>query len=298
MKAKSLFLPLLLATLFGMSGCAIGIRNATPPSLATNPSGIYTLSAQAILKNKSVDHSSTNAFIVIDGETHPMEASNLGNGYFDYDYTMPSNRDTAQFYYILEYKLGSKNGSPKARIKQSKVNQFKLIDRMSITLDANRAPVGTQLTVLGRGFSTNDKVFVGGIQADTRFVSGSVLQFILPSMTPDRNYAVEVRGRSIENAGTLKVDPGMPISVIPNQLTLNSGQGQTLAFAITSPAPTGGLFLSVTTDIPSSIIMPEVIIPEGSRTVSVTVQGGKKGNGNLFIQGPGMPELVIPVSVR
>ncbi len=298
MKAKRIFLPSLFVALAGITGCAIRIDNITPPSIPTNPSGIYTLSAQAILDSKSVDRSNMKTFIVIDGEKHPMTASDLGNDYFDYDYKMPQGRDAAQFYYILEYELTSRNGPPKARIKKSEINQLKLINRLSITLDTNRAPVGTQLAVLGRGFSRGDKIFVGGIQADTHFVSTSILQFIVPNLRPSQSYAVEVRGKSVENAGTLKVDPGLPFSVIPTSITLNSGQRQILAFAIDNPAPSGGLYFNVTTDIPNSVIMPEVIIPEGARTVNVTMQGGQKGNGSLFIQTPGTSELVIPVTVR
>ena len=39
-----------------------------------------------------------------------------------------------------------------------------------------------------------------------------------------------------------------------------------------NPAPMGGLYINVTTDIPSSVIMPEVIIPETARTVNIAVQ--------------------------
>lgn len=297
MKAKRILLPSLSVVLIGMSGCSVRISNVTPPVIPTNPSGIYTISAQAVIKNQAVDRSNVNAFIVIDGEKHPMTASDLGNGYFDYDYTMPQGQEAARFYYVLQYALGSRDAKPKIRTKQSRINELKLIDRLSITLDTNRAPVGTQLSVLGRGFSFGDKVFVGGIEAETRFVSGSVLQFVIPIMEPGPNYPVEVRGRSVEEAGTLKVDPALPLKVIPDSLTLESGQRRILAFAINDPAPPEGLYLNVTTDIPNSVIMPEVIIPEGSRTVNVTVQGGQAGSGRLFVQALGMPEVVIPVTV-
>ena len=54
----------------------------------------------------------------------------------------------------------------------------------------------------------------------------------------------------------------------------------------------------LTTDIPNSIIMPEVLIPEGARTVSATIEGDKVGSGHLYINAKGLPELVIPVTIQ
>jgi hypothetical protein len=44
--------------------------------------------------------------------------------------------------------------------------------------------------------------------------------------------------------------------------------------------------------------MPEVIIPEAARTVSISIQGGEPGTGSLYVQGAGMNELVIPITVQ
>jgi hypothetical protein len=62
-------------------------------------------------------------------------------------------------------------------------------------------------------------------------------------------------------------------------------------------ATTGGLLVDVTTDIPESVIMPEVIIPQGSNTTTVSVEGGRPGTGSLFIRGPGVRELTVPITV-
>ena len=61
----------------------------------------------------------------------------------------------------------------------------------------------------------------------------------------------------------------------PAALSLAPGQKQSLTFTITHPAPAGGLLLDVTTDVPESVIMPEVIVPEGQSSATVTVEGGK-----------------------
>ena len=43
--------------------------------------------------------------------------------------------------------------------------------------------------------------------------------------------------------------------------------------------------------------MPEVIVPQGQTNVTVTVEGGKPGNGSLFLKGFGAGEVTVPVSV-
>jgi hypothetical protein len=43
--------------------------------------------------------------------------------------------------------------------------------------------------------------------------------------------------------------------------------------------------------------MPEVVVPEGSMNVVVTVQGGKPGAGALYLKGFAQGEITIPVTV-
>ena len=45
--------------------------------------------------------------------------------------------------------------------------------------------------------------------------------------------------------------------------------------------------------------MPEVIVAEGSNSVTIDVKGGKPGTGNLFLKGYGAAgEITIPVTVK
>ena len=70
-----------------------------------------------------------------------------------------------------------------------------------------------------------------------------------------------------------------------------------MTFTIPNAAPQGGLLLDVATDVPESVIMPEVVVPEGATNVVVTIQGGKPGTGALYLKGFGQGELSIPVTV-
>lgn len=300
MKAKRILPTLLLIAACGFVGCSIKIDNMTPPKVPANPSGIYTLSARPQISNQMVDSHSLAMHVVIDGERHPMAASDIGRHYFDYDYAIPTGRKEASFYYEMQYRMRSIGDKPSPlREVQSHIYQLELIDRYPITLDAERAPIGTRLALLGRGFRQGDKVYVGEQLANTRFVSTNVLEFTVPGVAPGRAYPVSVRGgKELQNAGTLRVDAGNPLSVLPQSLELAEGQRQAIAFVLDYQAPVGGMEIIITTDIAESIIMPAVFIPEGARTVSIPVVGGTPGRGTLYVKGQGLPELQIPVTVR
>jgi hypothetical protein len=44
--------------------------------------------------------------------------------------------------------------------------------------------------------------------------------------------------------------------------------------------------------------MPEVIIPAGSNSATINVQGGRPGSGSLFLKGFGVGELTVGVTVQ
>ena len=96
--------------------------------------------------------------------------------------------------------------------------------------------------------------------------------------------------------GTFRIDAST-ISVAPTSLSLRTGDRTTLTFSLPNPAPPGGTLLDVATDVPESIIMPEVIVPQGQTSVSVTVEGGKPGNGTLYLKGFGAGEVTVPVTI-
>jgi hypothetical protein len=43
--------------------------------------------------------------------------------------------------------------------------------------------------------------------------------------------------------------------------------------------------------------MPEVVVPAGNTSVTITVEGGRPGTGSLFLKGFGAGELTVPVAV-
>ena len=43
--------------------------------------------------------------------------------------------------------------------------------------------------------------------------------------------------------------------------------------------------------------MPEVVVPAGESTISVSVQGGKPGTGSLVLKGYGGGDVTVPITV-
>ncbi len=171
------------------------------------------------------------------------------------------------------------------------------MSRNVLSMIANRGPVGSRISVVGRGFSQQDVIYVEGNPARTVYESPNAIAFFVPALAANRNYRVALGGGGgTTTIGTFRVDPS-GAQVSPTFLAMTTGQRQTLTFSLPSPAPTGGVLLDVTTDVPDSVIMPEVIVPQGQSVITVNVQGGRPGQGALYLRGYGAGEITIPVTV-
>ncbi|HLS28880.1 MAG TPA: IPT/TIG domain-containing protein [Opitutales bacterium] len=301
MNYRKIFLPLvaLLVSLL-VSGCDYGdvkITNLTPETLAENHSNVYTLSVSVKPKTKDVINESIRANIVIDGETFPMVQSPVSPDLFEFEYHLPAGRQDASYYFLADYQV-EKRDFIKNREAFSDIHSFKLVNRYAFSLDVTRAPVGARVGVVGRGFKRNDRIMIGDMEAPTTYSSANSISFNVPPIEPGANYLVQLTdGESLLNVGTLRVDPGR-ITVSPESLTLIEGERSMVVFSAQSEAPVVGLYINVETDIPDSIIMPEVVIPGGARSVNVPIQGGVTGRGSLFIEMNGYEPVRVPVTVR
>ncbi|NRA25725.1 MAG: cell surface protein [Opitutales bacterium] len=298
MKFSKLIATAFAATLsFLLSGCYITTTNLTPARMPQNPSGIYTLSATTEIRDGSVDADSVRMDVVIDGETYPMVADESLPGVFNFDYVLPVGRDAARFYFVTQYKSEHSNEKSLHKEKTGSLNEFYLTNRYVVTMEANRAPVGTVIPVLGRGFGPSDTISMGPVVADTNYVSENIIEFTVPGLLAGQSYdVVWESGYGSIPLGKFRIDAAQ-ISVLPESLNIRSGSARPLTFRIDSPAPPGGLPIEVTTDIPESVIMPEVIIAAGQETNTVQIQGGKIGSGSLFISIAGQGEIEVPITI-
>lgn len=299
--ARTIFLSIsAAAALAFLPGCStMVLSNLTPSTLPENPSQIYTFTLRATPKSNLIVSQSIAPRIVVDGQSYPMKPSSLGPSVYEFDYQLPPGRSEVAYYYLVTYQMEVNNANgPAAREAYTAVERTQIVHRYVLSLEVNRAPTGASVGVFGRGFTPQDVVYFDGAPARTVYSSPTGLSFFVPAMAPGRNYQVTLGGSAgTSPVGTFRIDP-TSLTVSPTSLNLRSGEGQTLTFTVQNPAPGSGLLLDVATDIPESVIMPEVIVPAGQTSVSVTVEGGKPGSGSLVLKGYGEGGgVTIPVTV-
>ena len=277
------------------SGCdTVTLTDLTPKSMDANPSHIYTFSLRVTPRTTTV--SGIAPRIVVDGQNYGMKKSSLGEGIYDFEYQLPAGRDRLAYYFLVNYNVeGNATQTPQETYTQ--VEQVQIIGRKVLKLEANRGPVGARISVVGRGFTPQDAINLSGTAARTVFESPNAISFFVPALEAGRNYQVTLTGPTGDSpVGTFRVDPSS-VAISPATLTLRSGEQQNLSFTLPNPAPAGGTLLDVTTDVPESVIMHEVIVPAGQTSVTISVGGGKPGTGSLFLKGFGSGEMSVPVTV-
>jgi hypothetical protein len=280
-----------------LAGCDLKIVDLTPATLPENPSQIYTISIRTDSNNGNIVPGSVVAHLIADGQDYIMKPSSLGNNIYEIDYQLPPGRTAFSYYPLVDYKVES-NGTTTDRESYLPVRQVTIASRYVLSLEANRGPVGAQIGLLGRGFSPQDVVYFDSTPARTVYASPTSLDFFVPAVDPDHSYKVSINNAEGSSpVGTFHVDP-LDIQASPASLNLHTGEQQSLTFTLPITAPAGGLLLDVTTDVPDSVIMPEVVVPAGSTSVTVTVQGGRPGTGNLVLKGYGAGSVTIPITVQ
>lgn len=286
-----------IGALLLLSGCDMKLTNMTAPTLAENPSQIYTLSLRVSGGTGNMVKDSLIPYIVIGGQNHKMNKSSLGEDLYELDFQLPAGQDEMSYYYLVQYQINS-NGYTVTRQAYTNVQKSKIARRYVLSLEVTRGPVGARVSVLGRGFTPQDVVYFDDVAARTVFDSPNSISFFVPAVAASRNYRVQLMsGGGASPVGTFRVD-GASVSVSPSSLVLRPGEKQTLTFTLPMPATQGGLLLDITTDVPESVIMPEVVVPAGQSSVSIPVQGGKKGSGILYLKGFGAGEVTVPVTVQ
>ncbi|MDR2668003.1 MAG: IPT/TIG domain-containing protein [Puniceicoccales bacterium] len=286
-----------------MAGCAssgkvgnVDIVNKTPKTMASNASGTYPITMKLKLRNGEIDRDSVDAKIVIDGNRLQMFGNRSGSE-FSYDYRMPKDRSSATYYFDVTYRQRGGEGSREKNVK-SDVYELGLSNRYVLGLDSVRGTPGTRITVLGRGFSKNDRVYLGEEVAETQFESQSSLKFFVPILPSDKVYAVTVEDDlGAIPAGEFRVDPGI-LSANPRAFDVRVGKSTTVTIATPMPAPSGGLKIDITTDIPGAISVADAVIQEGRNSVNITVIGVEPASGAIFADVEGHKMLTIPVVVK
>lgn len=282
-----------------LTGCNFTITNLTPDTVPANPSNIYTITASFRPSSSQIDPESISPRIIIDGSVYKMTKSAAGTDIWEFEYQLPAGRTSASYYFICEFSpKNSTSGVPNE--VTSELQTMNIAGRYVIRPEASRAPVGSRVSVLGAGFTTSDIVYFNSTPTRTVFESPSSLSFFVPPVAPAQTYKLTILNSAAGNldVGTFRVD-AISFSVSPSALYLRQGEQQALTFTIPSQAPAGGMLIDVRTDVPDSVIMPEVMVPANATSVTIPVQGGKPGNGSLFFtSSAGESSVAVTVTAK
>ncbi len=287
-----------LGVLALLTGCSqTTLSNLTPQRLPENPSGIYTFTmSSGVDQNKVVDDT-LKAEMVVNGQPLRMFPVAGSASLYELDFRMPPGQSEVRYFYQMSYQTRD-SGLVRDHEEKSQLYTSQLVNRYVLSLESDRGPVGATIAVVGRGFSQYDTIVVGDKEASTRYFSPNSLQFTVPAVAGGKRYDVYLRtGNGDLLVGSFLVDASA-LQVLPASLDILSGGKALLVFSVDHEAPVGGLPVDVKTDIPGSVIMPEVSIPEGSRSVSITVQGGPAASGKIVASAPGYQSVTLPVTVR
>lgn len=281
--------------LLSLVGCSKTLTNVTPQVAQRNPSNMYRFTTQCNVNPNKVIPDSFQLDLIIDGERHPLQSEALTPAFYFYDHTLGADRTNAKYYFELNYQQNNR-GKLRSYVKKTPLFDFEIQERCCFCLDNERGPIGAEMKILGRGFSEGDRVILGEYNTPTSFVSENVLSFQIPPVVAGKTYPVYTICNGDKNfVGNLLVDNSR-FSVDPKTLELNKGEKADLLIEISCTLNTD-LYVNVTTDIPDSIIMPEVRIPGGETSVQVSIEGGEPGQGSLFISAQGFDEIEVPVHV-
>ena len=288
-----------MVTLLVLTGCNLTITNLTPDKVPANPSQIYTITASFRPTSGQIDPASIAPRIIIDGKAYPMTKSSVGTDIWEFEYQIPAGRAAATYYFICSY-TSRENAGGQTTEMYSELQTMQIAGRYVIRSEATRAPVGSRVSVLGAGFTPADLVYFDSAPTRTVFESPSSLSFFVPAVAAGKTYKLTVMNSVAGNldVGTFRVD-AISFLVSPGALVLHPGEQQALTFTIPSPAPAGGMLIDVRTDVPESVIMPEVMVQAGNTSVTVFVQGGKPGNGSLFFtSSAGESSVAVTVAAK
>jgi len=284
------------------TGCQSAFNNLVDERIPQNASNIYTFSYQAQNYMRNAIPETIQARLVINGEKIPMHRVEGKELLFTVDYQFPPGVNELRYYYEMEYEY-TNAGFRGSTIKYSTHENYgrpytaRLINRYPIQLVSSRGRAGDSIDVVGSGFSEMDTIRVAGTEVETIFKDNNSLEFIVPAIPAGKSYPVylETSSGALE-LGSFRVDEGA-LQVIPGSIEIESGGVTQISFQIEGVAPAGGFPINVTTDVPTSVIMSEVVIPAGSRSVSVIVEGGAAGSGRLFVEAPGFGAQEVPIRV-
>lgn len=279
-----------------LSGCGSQyVTNLTPQTAKRNPSNLYRFTMQCAVNPQKLVPGTFDPLLVIDGQQFPLKEDADIQGLYYYDHELDATRTDAKYYFQVSYEQ-YRSGTVKSYVRKTPLASFSISGFGSLSLEIDRAPVGSEIRVLGSNFTANNRIRVGDCDAPTELLSENVLSFRVPAVTVGKSYPVSVTvGEEMHFAGNLLIDSGR-FATEPTEISLRVGEKADFTLRSNTPSPSD-LYINVTTDIPNSVIMPEVRLATGEESATVSIEGGEPGKGHLYVSAQGFDELTVPIEV-
>ena len=281
-----------------LPGCSPTLTNVTPSVTQRNASNLYRFTVHSKVSENQVIANTFKPTLVIDGTSYPLKQEDFNKNFFCFDHFIDNARSEVAYYFCLEYDRNN-HGKICSKVEKTPLSKMLIQDRYVVSLNMERASISSEVRILGSGFSDKDRVLVGDFNAETQLISENVLAFYVPSVMSGKSYPIWVYDNHSQKifVGNLLVDKASLFCDV-DSLELEEFDTVNVTISTNCKVPENGLDVQVMTDIPDSIIMPEVKIPGGMDSVSVDIQGSAAGKGNLYISAMGYNELVVPVNVK
>ena len=289
------------------AGCGVTVRNATPSMVTRNASGIYPIDVSVQANNSAILDKSVKTELVIWDQTVPMalvaRSTEGGSSRWTHSLMVAPDHNEIYYYFRVRYQIEKplvnteNRDAVFPRGAPQKTYLLRISDRMSAGLDSTRGRVGSTISVLGKGFTPDDHVSVGGQLMPTTFKDAGVLKFQILPIAGDQSYLVEVVGAANDmiKSGTLIVD-NSDFAVIP--IALVQGAKAWLTIRIPQPAPPGGVTVTLKSSDPTLAALPaSVTIKEGKTEAVVKTVGGAIGAGTLSVESLGFRPASVPINV-
>ena len=279
-----------------LSGCGSQyVTNLTPQTAKRNPSNLYRFTVQCAVNPQKLVPDTFKPLLVIDGQQFPLRQDADMEGLYYYDHELDATRTDAKYYFQVSYEQ-YRSGTVKSYVRKTPLASFSISGFGNLSLEIDRAPVGSEVRVLGSGFTANNRIRVGDYDAPTELLSENVLSFRVPAVTVGKAYPVSVTvGEAMHFAGNLLIDSGR-FTAEPTEISLRVSEKTDFTLRANRPSPSD-LYINVTTDIPNSVIMPEVRLATGEDSATVAIEGGEPGKGHLYVSAQGFDELTVPIEV-
>jgi len=166
-----------------LTGCNLTITNLTSDVLRENPSQLYTLTVRVKPTSRELDHASVQVSAVIDGQNLPMRKSTLAGDVYECDYAMPdgSRRSRVLFPRALSLQHQLDHTSYEA---YSDIWPPQDHPPLCHAARPGPRPGRARVSLIGRGFTPQDVVYLDTTPARTVFDSPVPSVFYVPPSSP------------------------------------------------------------------------------------------------------------------